>query len=36
MKYLDEKVVLVAIALTIGFFYITSDNNIILRKDKKK
>ena len=35
MKYLDEKVVLITIALTIGFFYITSDKNIILKKDKK-
>ena len=33
MKYLDEKVVLVTIALTIGF-YITSDKNIILKKIK--
>ena len=35
MKLIDTRVVLVTIALTIGFFYVTSDNNIILRKDKK-
>jgi len=35
MELLDTRIVLVTIALTIGFFYITSDNNIILRKDKK-
>lgn len=35
MELIDTKIVLITIALTIGFFYITSDNNIILRKDKK-
>ena len=35
MDFIDTKTVLVTIALTIGFYYITSDDNIILRKDKK-
>jgi len=34
MELLDTKIVLVTISLTIGFFYITSHNNIIVRKDK--
>jgi hypothetical protein len=36
MELLDTKIVLVTISLTIGFFYITSNNNIIVRKDKIK
>jgi len=35
MDLLDTRIVLITIALTIGFFYITTENNIILRKDKK-
>ena len=35
MDLLDTRIVLITIALTIGFFYITTENNIILRKDRK-
>ena len=35
MELLDTRIVLVTLSLTIAFCYITSENNIILRKDRK-
>jgi len=35
MELLDTKIVLVTLSLTIALYYITSENNIILRKDRK-
>ena len=35
MELLDTRILLVTLSLTIAFYYITSENNIILRKDRK-